>query len=227
MGDESRLFDYRGLKAELAAVGAAGLFADLGAPEESEQAARVSGALRLSGHILARDERQLAGQLLGRMTAADGPYVATLLADARMHADRPALLPLRPTLIRPGASLVRTFTGHEIRVSSVALTPDGRRALSGSTDKTLRLWDLASGAQLRLFEGHRAPVTAVAVTPDGRHALSGLYDGTLRLWDLESGAELAAFCADAAIQCCAVAQDRNRTVAGDALGRIQVLDILD
>ncbi len=66
---------------------------------------------------------------------------------------------------------------------------------------------------------------AVAVTPDGHCALSASDDCSLRLWDLEDGAELAAFHAGAVIQCCAVSQDGKHTVAGDALGRIHVLDI--
>ena len=66
---------------------------------------------------------------------------------------------------------------------------------------------------------------AVAVTPVGQRAFSASDDRSLRLWNLEDGAELAAFHADAAIQCCAVSQDKKRTVAGDALGRIHVLDI--
>ncbi len=110
---------------------------------------------------------------------------------------------------------------------AVAVSPDGRRALSGLFDGTLRLWDLESGAELRRFEGHEGAVTAVAVTPNRRRALSASDDRSLRLWDLESGAELAAFHADAAIQCCAVAADGRRIVAGDGLGRIHVLDIVD
>ena len=67
---------------------------------------------------------------------------------------------------------------------------DGRRALSGSDDRTLRLWDLETGAELRRFEGHTRWITSVTVLADGRRALSGAYDLTLRLWDLETGAEL-------------------------------------
>jgi WD40 repeat protein len=226
MSDTSRLFDYRGLKAELAAAGAADLLADLGASEESEQAARVSDALRLSSHILARDEEQLAGQLLGRMTEADGPDVATLLADARMHADRPALLPLRPTLFPPGASLVRTFIGHERQVSAVAVTPDGQRALSGSGDMTLRLWDLASGVQRRLFEVHTSWFTAVAATPDGQHAISGLYDGTLILWDLDSGAELCRFEGHQRwVTAVAVAPDGRRALSASDDATVRLWDL--
>ena len=66
-----------------------------------------------------------------------------------------------------------SFTGHSGRVTSVAIAPDGRTALSGSSDKTLKLWDLASGKELRTFTGHSGRVTSVAIAPDGRTALSG------------------------------------------------------
>ncbi len=78
-------------------------------------------------------------------------------------------------------------------VQSVALTPDGRRALSGSWDETLRLWDLDTGACLQTLEGHTEPVSCVALTPDGRRALSGSWDNTLLLWDLDTGDCLAVY----------------------------------
>jgi WD40 repeat protein len=67
------------------------------------------------------------------------------------------------------------------------MTPDGRRAVSGSFDGTLRLWDLSNGQTIRTLEGHTNTVWAVTVTPDGRRAVSGSFDGTLRLWDLGTG----------------------------------------
>ena len=78
-------------------------------------------------------------------------------------------------------------------VDAVALTPDGRCAVSGSTRDVPRLWDLESGRCLRVFEGHRDNVRALAVTPDGRHILSGSMDKTLRLWDLTTGRCLRIF----------------------------------
>jgi WD40 repeat protein len=67
---------------------------------------------------------------------------------------------------------------------------DGRRALSGSWDKTLRLWDLATGETLLTLERHTDRVRAVAVLADGRRALSGSDDRTLCLWDLATGETL-------------------------------------
>jgi WD40 repeat protein len=82
---------------------------------------------------------------------------------------------------------VRTLEGHTGAVTAVAVTPDGRRAVSGSLDNTLLVWDLKSGETERALEGHGGVVRAVAVTRDGRRAVSGSGDSSLQVWDLESG----------------------------------------
>ena len=75
-------------------------------------------------------------------------------------------------------------TGYVFAATSVALSDDGRFALPGSIDRTLRLWNLSEGRRLRTFEGHGGGVTSVALSADGRFALSGSDDRSLRLWDL-------------------------------------------
>ena len=77
--------------------------------------------------------------------------------------------------------------GHIETVASVSLSPDGRRAISGSHDDTLRVWDLESGECLKTLKGHTSAVTSVSLSADGRRAISGSWDNTLRVWDLESG----------------------------------------
>jgi WD40 repeat protein len=86
-----------------------------------------------------------------------------------------------------------TSTGPKPTATSVAFAPDGRRALIGTTDKKLRLCDLASGEDVMFFPGHTAPVMCIVFTPDGSRTLSGSMDQTLRLWDVASGRELQRF----------------------------------
>ncbi len=69
----------------------------------------------------------------------------------------------------------------------MAVTADGRWAVSASRDKTLKVWDLGSGQLVRTLEGHTNVVTGVAVTADGRWAVSASEDETLKVWDLDSG----------------------------------------
>ncbi|MGA7330007.1 MAG: hypothetical protein WBX25_37365, partial [Rhodomicrobium sp.] len=83
--------------------------------------------------------------------------------------------------------------GHSGYVNAVAFSPNGRSALSGSLDRTLKLWDGASGRELKTFQGHLDAVLSVAFSPDGRSALSGSRDNTLKLWDVVSGRELKTF----------------------------------
>lgn len=87
----------------------------------------------------------------------------------------------------------RIFEGHTDKVESVALSGDGRCALSGSRDKTVRLWEISSGVCLRIFKGHSDQVHSVAISKDGSLALSGSSDKTLRLWEVTSGKCLRVF----------------------------------
>lgn len=75
--------------------------------------------------------------------------------------------------IIPSTSPVRAFEEHENSVLAIPVFSDGRRMVTGSRDRTLRLWDLNSGDMLRKMEGHRRRLTAVAVSGDGKLITSG------------------------------------------------------
>jgi WD40 repeat protein len=89
---------------------------------------------------------------------------------------------------------VRRFEGHTGVVRAAVFSADGKFILSCSvpplTDRTVRLWDAATGKELKRFEGHERQVDAVALPPDGQLAASGSDDRTVRLWDVSSGKEV-------------------------------------
>ena len=82
------------------------------------------------------------------------------------------------------------FAGHTGNVDLVALTRDGRRAVTAAEDHTLILWDVATGAMIRKFTGHTDGVTYVALSPDQRTMLSASDDQTLIWWNLETGSKI-------------------------------------
>ena len=70
---------------------------------------------------------------------------------------------------------------------AVAISPDGRTVLSGSEDKTARLWDVLANKPIGLPLVHHGPVVAVAFSSDGKTFLTASSDHTVHLWDAESG----------------------------------------
>ncbi|MDT8304723.1 MAG: protein kinase [Anaerolineae bacterium] len=134
--------------------------------------------------------------------AAGHTDLALALALEGVNLDEPppeALLTLKTVALGPGTRSI--FQGHDYAINAVALSPDGRLALSGSCDAldaagdcvegALALWDVSHAAQdipdPQWLEGHTNWVNAVAFSPDGKSALSGSADGTLILWDVASG----------------------------------------
>src|SRR5205085_3494273 len=78
---------------------------------------------------------------------------------------------------------VRSFAGHAERVGTVAWSPDGRMLATGSGDRTLRLWEVASGAERAKF-AHGGWVRSVAFSPDGRHVAAASPAAPCYVWDV-------------------------------------------
>ena len=188
----------------------------------------IQRTLQLSSHIVSKDPTQLVGQLWGRLQGFNYPDIEKLLKDAEdSNSKKTWLRPLTPSLTTPDSPLIRTFTGHNSSVTAVSVTPDGLKAVSASDDKTLKLWDLATGQELLTLTGHNYSVRAVSVTPDGLKAVSASYDKTLKLWDLATGKEIATFIGDSFMYSCAVSPNSLTIVAGDSSGKVHFISVIN
>ena len=90
--------------------------------------------------------------------------------------------------MRNWPAMLLALEGHEGGVNSVAFSADGTRIVSGSFDKTIRVWDAGTGKSvMEPLRGHKGRVNSVAFSADGTRIVSGSDDNTIRVWDAHTG----------------------------------------
>lgn len=88
----------------------------------------------------------------------------------------------------PQPTVVRTFYGHAKTVEAVTFSPTSNMLVSGSKDKTVRLWDTITGNALQTLSGHDSEIEDLSFAPDGRVVASASGDSMVRLWDVRTNA---------------------------------------
>jgi WD40 repeat protein/serine/threonine protein kinase len=198
------------------------------------RAGRLSGEAllqQLSDVCISHPGEWLPLYLLARTQLEQGNWRATVEtlecvagAGAELDEVRAAREAARECLTDSGR-LVRRLSGHTGWVSSVCTGRDGRTALSGSADGTLKLWNLSSGHCLRTLQGHAEWVTSVSLSADGRLALSGSADRTLKLWHTTDGKCLQTFEGHTNwVLAAALGADGRLALSGGGDGVIQLWD---
>jgi WD40 repeat protein len=119
----------------------------------------------------------------------------------------------------------QTLRGHTDEVTSVAFSRDGNRIVSGSWDKTIKVWDATSGHETLNLKGHTGGVTSVAFSADGKRIVSGGDDKTIRVWDTTSGQQILVLKGHTkSVTSVAFSADRKRIVSGGDDKTIRVWD---
>ena len=87
-------------------------------------------------------------------------------------------------------SNTKTLTGHSSFINHLVISPDGQTLVSASADKTIKLWNLATGKEIRTLTGHSSFINHLVISPDGQTLVSASADKTIKLWNLATGKEI-------------------------------------
>ena len=121
---------------------------------------------------------------------------------------------------------IKREKGHSSSISSVAISPDGKTIVSGSWDKTIKIWDMQSGEYLHTLEGHMDSVYSIAISPDGNRMVSGSSDETIKIWDMQSGEYLNTLEGHSSyVESVVISPDGKTIVSGDHNGTIKIWDM--
>ena len=185
-------------------------------------AALVFVGLVLVGQAMAQEPlRGASGEIfvgLGTLEYAayspDGKYIATCGGAGGFLWD-----------VETGTA-IRMFSGGMGSAYSIVFSPDGKKVLMASGNRTASLWDTGTGELIRTFLGHNDGVISVAFSPDETKVLTGNGDGTASLWDAGTGELILTFSAHAdEVNSVAFSPDGTKVLTGSWDGTARIWDV--
>ncbi|WP_208766609.1 serine/threonine-protein kinase [Nostoc flagelliforme] len=132
--------------------------------------------------------------------------------------------PLKITLGK--VSLANTLQGHENSVLSVAISPDGKTIVSSGGDRTIKLWNFATGKQISSLNAYSQQVNVVAISPDGKTLVSGSDDNTIKIWNLATRKQIRTLTGHSdSVHALAISADSETLVSGSDDNTIKIWDL--
>jgi WD40 repeat protein len=126
----------------------------------------------------------------------------------------------------PTLTLKNTLIGHTDTISALAMSSDRQLLVSGSWDKTVRIWRISTGELLKTLVGHDILISAIAITTDGKTIISGSKDGVIKFWDVGTGKNWQTLTSQSlGVLSLAVSQDNQVLVSGHANGQVNIWSI--
>ena len=220
---------YDWIREKLARCGCASLLADYRLLDESEMDVSVKlvrDALSLSSHVLYQRPKELPTQSYARLLGQGNQNTKRFLEQLHDNTHSPWFRVLTPSLHQVSGALLRTLRGHRSTVNDVAYVKELGIIVSASSDKTVRLWDFATGEEEAVLGRHDKPVNCLCVTSKATLCVSGGDDCRIQLWDLGTRKNLYAIEAEYPIKTVAITNEGDWLVAGDVQGNV-VLYALD
>jgi WD40 repeat protein len=130
-------------------------------------------------------------------------------------------------LKRKNNCLERGSFGHSRSVNSVAFSSNGMKVVSGSEDRTIKIWETATGDELNTFNGDSWAVFSVAFSPDGKYIVSGSRDVAIRLWNIITGEILKTFIGHScSVISVAFSPDGKQIISGSSDAMIKLWDVI-